>query len=244
MIETCNSIENRRFNPFLLDVAEALRILRQHLDEWSELEDHLLDMRALASLARVVGLQSANLRFQSSTLYVDPSQLREKLRGLSRDQLGEIFLLSWHPIVELEQLTVPTTREALHYWREMAPFSERWKKFQPGPMAFPGTTEADELHRLGMLADKAFGERLDEFWQELREKAGEKGKISYWSFIKGRNRTDTVARAQLTSFLVSYGYSTLETQDRQLVLLPRSEPVIHKESTPVSFPIQIPREAG
>src|SRR5215467_11135268 len=104
LIETSNAIENRRFNPFLLDIAEALRILRSHMNDWSDLADHLLDMKALAGLARVVGLQSANLRFQSSTLYMAPSMLRDKLKGLTRDQLSEIFLLSWHPIVELEQL--------------------------------------------------------------------------------------------------------------------------------------------
>jgi len=242
LIETCNAIENRRFNPFLLDVAEALRILRLHMNDWSDLSDHLLDMRALAGLARVVGLQSANLRFQSSTLYVDPSILTDKVKGLTRDQLSSIFLLSWHPIVELEQLTIPTAKEAFDYWNDMLPFSERWRRFQPGPLALPIASDAEELQRLGVLADKAFNKRLDEFWQQLRDRAGTDGRIGYWTFVKGRDRTETVVRAQLTSFLISYGYSTLETHDEQLVLVPKNEPSIRKESTPVSLPIPIPRE--
>ncbi len=212
------------------------------MGDWSDLADHLLDMKALAGLARVVGLQSANLRFQSSTLYVDPSMLRDKLKGLTRDQLSEIFLLSWHPIVELEQLTVPSAKEALDYWDNMLPFSERWRRFQPGPLAHPTSSDAEELQRLGVLADKAFNQKLEEFWQQLRKRAGTNGKIGYWTFIKGSDRTDTVARAQLTSFLISYGYSTLETHDTQLFLVPKNEPSIRKESTPVSLPIPIPRE--
>src|SRR5438445_11598526 len=89
LIETCVSIENRRFNPFLLDISEALRILRLHAEEWTEFGDHLLDMKALASLAKVVGLQSANLRFQSSTLYIDASMLQAKLRGMSLYAMSE-----------------------------------------------------------------------------------------------------------------------------------------------------------
>src|SRR6267143_2367919 len=242
LIETCVAIENRRFNPSLHDISEALRILRLHAEEWTELGDHLLDMKALASLAKVVGLQSANLRFQSSTLYVDPSMLREKLRGMSRDQLAEFLLLSWHPIVEFEQLTVPTTREALHYWTKMLPFFERWKRFQPGPMSLPLTTEAGELHRLGMIADKACGKRLDDFWIELREMSGPKAKRDYWAFVKGQNRSETVSRAQLASFLVSYGYANLELERGQLVLEPKGQPSIRKEAILVCLPRRPPRE--
>ena len=71
IIQTCNSIQNRQFNPFLLDVGEALGILRRHRDHLDSLQDHLLDMRAITGIARVVGLQSAQLRFQSSSLFVD-----------------------------------------------------------------------------------------------------------------------------------------------------------------------------
>src|SRR5437867_12104664 len=79
LIQTCISIENRRFNPFLLDIAEALSIIRRHSNQLGTLEDHLLDMRAITSVARFVGLQSANLRCQSSSLFIDPSMVKQKL---------------------------------------------------------------------------------------------------------------------------------------------------------------------
>jgi hypothetical protein len=244
LIETCIAVENRRFNPFLLDISEALRILRLHAEEWTELGDHLLDMKALASLAKVVGLQSANLRFQSTTLYVDPSMLRDKLRGMSRDQLAEFLLLSWHPIVEFEQLTTSTTREALDYWTKMLPFFERWKRFQPGPVSLPLGTEEEELHRLGLMADKTFGKKLDEFWIEMKKMTGTNSKIDYWAFVKGQNRSETVSRAQLASFLVTYGYARLESEHGHLTLAPKERPSMRNEATPESFPITIPRDVS
>src|SRR5437879_12248059 len=79
LIQTCISIENRKFNPFLLDIAEALSIIRRHSNQLRTLEDHLLDMRAITSVASVVGLQSAHLRYQSSYLFIDPNLVKQNL---------------------------------------------------------------------------------------------------------------------------------------------------------------------
>jgi hypothetical protein len=147
LIQTCISIENRQFNPFLLDISEALRILRRHEKSWKTLQDNLLDMRALTSLARVVGLQSANLRFQSSSLFVDPGMVRQKIQSMSREQLAEFLLLSWHPVVELEQLTEASTKEALDYWQKMLSFFDRRKRPLSGPFAEPGAMDTPELAR-------------------------------------------------------------------------------------------------
>ncbi len=180
IIQTCVSIQNRRFNPFLLDVSEALRILRRHSEQLSSLQDHLLDMRALTGVARVVGLQSAQLRFQSTSLYVDPEMAKQKLEGLSRQQLAEFFLLSWHPIVELEQLIPSALREAARYWEKMLSFFERRKRLQLGPLATPGTAGFGELAGAGLMDEKAFTKRLHEIWGELGEQSGADHRIEYW----------------------------------------------------------------
>src|SRR5437867_12148602 len=83
LIQTCISIENRKFNPFLLDIAEALSIIRRHTNQLRTLEDHLLDILAITSVARGVGLQSAHLRFQSSSLFIDPIMVKLKLHSIS-----------------------------------------------------------------------------------------------------------------------------------------------------------------
>ncbi len=243
LIQTCVSIENRRFNPFLLDVAEALRIIRRHSKSWRTLDDHLLDMRAITSLARVVGLQSAHLRFQSSSLFVDPGMVKQKVDALSREQLTEFLLLSWHPIVELEQLTLATTKEALGYWEKMLSFFERRKRLQPGPFDLPGSADSLELSRMRILDEKAFTRKLEDLWNTLNETVGEGGRIEYWTFVRTGKFTETVLRAQLVSFLVSYGMAALERKREKLFLIPKEAPFAPKQGSPLSFPIPIPKEA-
>src|SRR5436853_7886393 len=177
LIQTCTSIENRKFNPFLLDISEALSIIRRHSNKLRTLEDHLLDMRAITSVARVVGLQSADLRFQSSSLFVDPSMVKEKLDSLSREQLAEFLLLSWHPIVELEQLTLASTKEAKEFWESMLSFFERRKRLHLGPFDNPEATDLSELAHMRVVDEKAYTRRMQDLWNELKKRAGEDGTL-------------------------------------------------------------------
>ena len=240
LIETCVAIENRRFNPFLLDISEALSIIRRHSSRLRTLEDHLLDMRAITSVARVVGLQSANLRFQSSSLFVDPGMVKQKLDTLSREQLAELLLLSWHPIVELEQLTLESTKEAKEYWDQMLSFFDRRKRLQLGPFATPSATDLAELARQRVVEEKAYTRRMQDLWKELREIAAV-AKVDYWKFIQRPDFAQTIIRAQLVSFLVSYGYANLEKTSKGLFLAPNAKPD-QFEGSPLSFPIPITKE--
>ncbi|MBO0887651.1 hypothetical protein J2P12_00970 [Candidatus Bathyarchaeota archaeon] len=243
LIQTCVSIENRQFNPFLLDISEALRILRRHAAEWKTLQDNLLDMRAITSLARVVGLQSANLRFQSSSLFVDPAMVRQKVGAMSREQLAEFFLLSWHPVVELEQLTEASTKEALEYWQKMLSFFERRKRLQAGPFDAPGAMDTPELARMRVHEERAFSQRLEQLRIEMKEAAGEEGRIEYWKFVSADTFASTVLRAQMVSFLVSYGMAMLERKREKMMLIPRDPPFAGSQGSPLSFPIPITQEA-
>jgi len=241
LIQTCNSIENRKFSPFLLDISEALGIIRRHSKQLRTLQDHLLDMRAITSVARVVGLQSANLRFQSSSLFIDPGIIKQKLDSLTREQLAEFLLLSWHPIVELEQLTIDSTREAKEYWAKMLSFFERRKRLQLGPFTGPSQTDLEELARLRVIDEKAYSKKMLELWNELKEKTENNKKVSYWDFIGEGDFSNTIARAQLVSFLVSYGYADLLKNGTDLILTPREKPSSLKGS-PTSFPIPMTKE--
>jgi len=243
LIQTCISIENRRFNPFLLDITEALRIIRRHSTQLRTLDDHLLDMRAITSVARVVGLQSANLRFQSSALFVDPSMVKQKLDSLSREQLAEFLLLSWHPIVELEQLTLASTKEAKEFWEKMLSFFERRKRLHLGPFVMPDTTDLGELARMRVVEEKAYTRKMQDLWKELKDSAEEQKRVDYWNFIRGSDFAETIARAQLVSFLVSYGYATLQRKGNSMFLVPKAEPDPRLEGSPLSFPIPITKEA-
>lgn len=98
---------------------------------------------------------------------------------------------------------------------------------------------------LKILAEKTFREELETFWGELKEKIGKNGKILYWDFVGGETFQETLDRAYKTSFLVTYGYATLE-------LIPLEEEVYIKpfqelhfdlsEAQMVSVPISVSHE--
>ena len=47
---------------------------------------------------------------------------------MSEKRLAEVFLQSWHPLSELEQLTEETLSNAIDYWNALLPIAERWKR--------------------------------------------------------------------------------------------------------------------
>lgn len=105
IIETCESISERKFNPFFLDVNLGVETLRQYFPIWEGFQDHCLDAHAINRLSEVVRLQNTQLKFQSSALYADPEFVTRKVERMSEKRLAEVFLQSWHPVTELEQLT-------------------------------------------------------------------------------------------------------------------------------------------
>ncbi len=226
-----------------MDIAEALSIIRRHSNQLRTLEDHLLDMRAITSVARVVGLQSAHLRFQSSSLFIDPSMAKQKLDSLSREQLADFLLLSWHPIVELEQLTLASTKEAKEFWERMLSFFERRKRLHLGPFDNPEATNLGELAKMRIVEEKAYTRKMQDLWNELKKRTGEDETVDYWNFIKASDFAQTVARAQLVSFLVSYGYANLQRKGNTMFLVPKAKPDPHPEGSSLSFPIPITKEA-
>jgi hypothetical protein len=241
IIETCDSISERKFNPFFMDVKLGVETLRQYYPVWETFEDHCLDAHTINRLSEVVRLQNTQLKFQSSALYADPEFIARKVERMSEKRLAEIFLQSWHPVAELEQLTDGAISDALDYWNMLSPISERWKRRDYPQGKRPETTDSDTLTELG-IHGKEFGEQLTNLWNELRQLYNlDKKPVDYWEFVKRSAYQETVQRAYHTSFLVTYGYATLQTDGDHMILFPNDEPSERTASGAVSFPVAIPR---
>jgi len=212
IIEMCKSVEDRSLDPFLIDVDEVISTVKEYFPEWEIPEDLCLDAETIHGLASVIKLQSEWVRHRSTSLYTDPFLLEEKLTRIGKEEIVETFVNAWHPIVEFEQISLHSLAEALRYWESLLPLKERWKEFPPAELERSLATR-EELIRQRILRDKAFSEELENFWQELKNKVVEKGenmKIRYWDFVGAETYEETVQRAFMTSFLVTYGYATLE----------------------------------
>ncbi|MDH5793503.1 MAG: hypothetical protein OEZ18_02940 [Candidatus Bathyarchaeota archaeon] len=247
IIEMCKSVEDRSLDPFLIDVDEVISSVREYFPEWEIPEDLCLDAETIHRLASVIKLQSEWVKHRSTSLYTDPFLLEEKLTRIGKEEIVETFVNAWHPIVEFEQISLHSLAEALRYWESLLPLKERWKEFPPAELERSLATR-EELIRQRILRDKAFSEELENFWQELKNKVVEKGenmKIRYWDFVGAETYEETVQRAFMTSFLVTYGYATLEIHplEEEIFIKPYEEPIakVGKEQL-VSIPIAVSAE--
>ena len=102
----------------------------------------------------------------------------------------------------------------------------------------------EELGEAGLVEAKTFNKRLLEFWDELRQRVSPNGVIDYWSFVRTSQFSETVARAQFVSFLVTYGYATMQRDGDNIILRPNEKPFLPTTGSPLSFPISIPREGS
>ena len=212
IIEMCIAIENHKVDPFLLDVNDIIKVVKEYFPQWENPDEFNLDSEAIHHLASVIKLQSEWVKHRSTSLYTDPFLLEEKITQAGREEMIGVFLKAWHPLVELEQLSLHSLAEALRYWETLVPLKERWRELAVPEVAM-GVASRDELIKQRILGDKVFSEELETFWQELKAKVKEKGhdgRILYWDFVGGETYEETVQRAFLTSFLITYGYATLE----------------------------------
>jgi hypothetical protein len=212
IIEMCIAVETRAVEPFTLDIDEIIAVVKAYFPHWENPEELKLDSEVLHHLASVIKIQSEWVKQRSTSLYTDPFLLEEKIRQIHKQGIVDAFLSAWTPLVEGEQLSLHSLVQGLLYWDTLEPIGNRWKNIDV-TVTTVGSVSRDEMIRQRVLGDKEFGAELDSYWQELKLKADEKGnnsKIAYWAFIGANTYEETVQRAFLTSFLVTYGYATLE----------------------------------
>ncbi len=243
IIEFCRSVENRGLNPFLVDVEDLISVIREYFPSLKSTEELSLDAEALNRVASIIRMQSEWVKRRATSLYRDPFLIEEKLRSLPIRDLAEVFLKAWHPIVELEQITIGSLKTAMKYWNSLAPLSERWRE-ESLLKAEAGITTRDELIKQGILRDETFLSEIENLWVELKEAVGKEGKVDYWDFIGAESYGETIRRAYLASFLITYGYASLEIQplEEKIFLKPNDAPVSKADAQPFSFPIPVSYE--
>ncbi|HUK85391.1 MAG TPA: hypothetical protein VLU95_05985 [Candidatus Acidoferrum sp.] len=212
IIEMCIAIENHTAEPFTLNIDEIIKIVKEYFPHWQDLEELKLDAEVLHHLASVIKIQSEWVKQRSTLLYTDPFLLEEKILQTGKQEMVSIFLKAWNPLIEFEQISINTLAQGLLYWEALAPINERWKEFEPAVVS-NSFASREELIKQRVLSDVEFSSELTHYWEELKNcvaKKGVEGKIHYWDFIGAETYEETVQRAFLASFLVTYGYATLE----------------------------------
>jgi hypothetical protein len=208
-------------------------ILKKHLPEWTLIDELLLDSEALSELVEIVKLQDQWIKHRASSLYIDPMLLELKIRLLSKDDLVDSLVRSWHPVAQIDQMTPRGLEKAFVYWRDLVPFSERFRETLGGAGQGPGQIDYDALLGMEIFTRQQFESRLGSLQQELVERsAGNNNKndddndeIDYREFIKAPSFEETAVRAYLVAFLVTEGTAGLRIDPltEQITLFPLSE---------------------
>jgi hypothetical protein len=244
LIDMMKGIESHTVDPFLLNVDEIIRIVQEYFPNWDQPEELNLDAEAIHHLASVIKLQSEWVKQRSTSLYTDPFLLEAKISQKTKEQMIGAFLKAWHPITEFEQITPRSLSEALQYWKALVPIKERWET--PAILEVQtGTATRSELIDQNILRDEAFSAELDRYWKELKNKT-ENGEVEldYMEWIGAETYEETVNRAYLTSFLVTYGYATLEINplEEEIFICPLDEPAAKLNEQAISVPIPLTYE--
>lgn len=244
IIDTCKSVEDRSLDPFLVDIKGNINTVKEYFPEWKIPEDLCLDAETVHQLASVTRLQSEWVKHRSTSLYTDPFLLEDKIRRMEKVDIVKTFIKVWRPTIELEQISLRSLTEALEYWDSLLPMKERWKESDLGENE-TGTATREELINERILRDIAFSEELETFWQELKKSTaekGENGKIHYWNFVGAETYNETVQRAFMASFLITYGYATLEIHplEEKIFIVPSQKPALRTANKQqVSIPIAV-----
>ncbi len=210
VIELCRSVERSSANPFDVDIKEKIMVLRRRLPEWKFLDELLVDSEAMLELAQIVKLQDEWLKHRASSLYIDPLLIQLKVKLLSKEALIESFVKSWHPVVQVDQLSPKGLERAFVYWRDLEPMSERFKDEFGSYGTRPGTIDYAELIDLGVFTQDEFEKKLKDIMLELVEASGGEW-IDYSDFIKRESFEEKVLRAYLLAFIISEGMASVRT---------------------------------
>lgn len=229
VIELCRDVESSSANPFDVDIKEKIALLKERLPDWKFLGELLLDSEALYELSQIVRLQDEWLKHRASSLYIDPLLIQLKLKLLAKNSLSEAFIKSWHPVVQIDQLSPKGIEKAFVYWRDLTPMSERFKDQFGSYGTRPGVVGYSELVSLGVFTEEQFESTLSSLHEELLEKSNGEW-IDYREFIDAKDYQGKVRRAYLLAFLVSEGRASLRTEPLTGKIW--TKPLAEKSSTP------------
>lgn len=243
VINLCKMVQNGKIEPFDIDFDYVMSVIKKHYPDIKDIKDFCLDAKALKELSNVLERQNQWIEHQSTTLYKDPFMLSQSLLAMDIGKIADAFLKSWHPLVEMEQISAKTLAGSLDYWGAVIPFDERVQD----TYAEERDTEyasMDEARQLGIIPEEGFTDIIEKFWKELGEKVGPGGVIDYWEWIGAESYQETVYRAYLTVFMVGHGFANASwdrlMEEHKIIhnIEPRPDPGKAKVSLPTMVDYQ------
>jgi len=235
IIELIREVIDKNLDPFQIDVVELFERIEPYVKSLEKEEELLIDVQTIHEIARLIVHQKDWIKYRASLLYLDPLLTLIKIQSLDKRELARIFLKSWHPIIEREQLTNDSLKVAIEYWRNLPTLEERRPEF-PGGEDFLTKLDRRDLTELGLTREE-FNQTLINTWKKLRQI----GEVDYWEFIFAETFEETVQKAYAVSFLASLGYVLIEVDPlrEEVKIIPLEKPINVSETKSKSLAIPI-----
>ena len=128
VINLCKMVQSGKIEPFDIDFDYVMSVIKKNYSKIKDMKDFCLDAEVLKELSIVLERQNQWIEHKSTTLYKDPFMLSQSIIALDIGAIADLFLRSWHPLVEMEQISTRTLAESLSYWGGLIPFDERWQE--------------------------------------------------------------------------------------------------------------------
>jgi hypothetical protein len=245
IIGLCKMVQSGKIEPFDIDFDYVISVIQKHYPNIKDPQEFCLDAQAIKELSLVLERQNQWIEHKSTTLYKDPFMLSQSLMALDIGAIADIFLRTWHPLVEMGQMSAATLAESLSYWGDLVPFAERWQDSLVEERETSFATR-DEARLLGLIPEEGFTDLIKSFWNELGERVGIGGSIDYWDWIGADTYEDTVYRAYLTVFMVGYGYANASVKGNPMmgeyIITHKGEPEPDPKEAKSSLPVLVDYE--
>jgi hypothetical protein len=101
--------------------------------------------------------------------------ITQQILRIDLGSLLDAFLRSWHPIVELEQLSAITLLNSLIYWSDLLPTAQRWAQPEVKVTETSSTSKKNAIE-MGLISEEVFTKVIEDAWEELKEKSQMSGR--------------------------------------------------------------------
>jgi hypothetical protein len=235
IIDLAIKVSEGAIDPFDVDVGRFIRQLARN-KRLAELDYTYLikDIRALNGLVAILEAQGKSLRRRGLGLYLDKMLLKLRIYKMSIDELSQVFIRSWKPVIEMESINLEAIKEAMFYFNNLKDLESRRLRFEE-LSEYMGDVEP----RL-FIEPKVVRSLMMKLLNELRDSSGGEY-IDYKEFI---TRGDPVERAYILSFLISDGWVDVKVDRLEEKIWIRPKDMRVEIRNPSSLAVVVRREEG